>query len=132
MTFGLRSLVSKKTTLNRTQPYSLLKYESTPLSNTLLKRLFNQMDIAKSNVQNRLTNSAFKVPFNSFHKNRVSRCIEYWFKKNSWWMVQGKHKCYKYKKSNISKRPNFDFSSMSSSSSSENSESDIDNEVEHV
>ena len=58
-----------------------------PISNPLLERLFNQMKIVKSNVRNRLTNSALndallrikvsKVPVDSFHKNHVSRCVQY-------------------------------------------------------
>ena len=111
MTFRLRSLVPKMTTLNKTQPYSLLKHICMALYLTpQLEMLFNQMSIAKSNVQNRLTNSALnalpcikvsKVPVNSFHKNCVSRCVKYWFKKKGRWMTQGKHKCYQCRKSNI-------------------------------
>ena len=113
----------------------------TCISNASLERLFNQMSIVKLNVQNWLTNSALnallhikvsKVPVNSFYKNHISRCVEYWFKKKSWRNTQGKHKHCQCRKSKISKWPNFDFSTMSSSSSSENLESDIDSEGEHV
>ena len=61
-----------------------------PISVALLEKLFNQVNIVKSNVQNRLTNSALiallcikvsKVPVDSFHKNHISSCIEYWLKK---------------------------------------------------
>ena len=111
------------------------------ICNTSLEMLFNQMNIVKSNMQNRLTNSALntllrikfsKLPVDSLQKNDVSRCVEYWFKKKDQRMVQGKRKRYQCRKSKISKRPNFDFSTMLSSSSSQNSESNIDIEVEHV
>ena len=73
-----------------------------------------------------------KVPVDSFHKNHVSRCVDYCFKEKGQGMAQGKHKRYQCTKSKISKRPNFDFRNMSSSSSSEHSESDIDSDVEHA
>ena len=109
-----------------------------PISNSSLKRLFNQMDILNSNMQNWLTNSALnvllrikvsKVPIDSFHKNQISKCVEYWFKKKGRRMVHRKRKRYQCRKSKISKRPNFDFSTMSSL---ENPVSDIDSEVEHA
>ena len=63
-----------------------------PISNASLERLFNQMNIVKSNVRNHLTNSALNAllhikvsnfPLDSIHKNHVSRCVEYWFKKKA-------------------------------------------------
>ena len=113
----------------------------TPISNTLLERLFNQMNILKSKVWNQLTKWALnalpctkvsKVLIDSFHKIHVSRSVEYWFEKKGRRMLQGRRKCYQCRKLKFSKRPNFDFSTTSSSSSSENSESDIGSEVEQL
>ena len=111
-----------------------------PISNASLERLFNQMNIVKSNVRNHLTNSTLNAllhikvsnfPLDFIHKITFQGVLNTGSKRRP---GNGARKTqrYHYRKSKISKRLNFDFSTMPSSSSSGNSESDIDSEVEHV
>ena len=104
-----------------------------PISNASLEILFNQMNLVKSTVCNRLKKSALNtlltikvsnVSNKTLHKEHVLSCFNVWYKKKRSWLSQEKRKTYKKWKTKVSKRPTFDFSTKPSSSSSSSESSD--------
>ena len=101
-----------------------------PISNTSLKRLFNQMNLVKPTVYNRLKNSALNALFRikvsnvsveTFHNEHVLSCVFRYNKKGKQ-LSQGKWKRYEKREKKVSKSPTFDFSTIPSSSSCKSSD----------
>ena len=103
-----------------------------PISNASQERLFNQMNLIKPTIHNRLKNSALNAllrikvsneSVETFHKEHVLSCV-FRYNKKGRRLLQGKRKRYEKRKTKVSKSPTFGFSTiLSSSSSSENSDS---------
>ena len=101
----------------------------TPISSASLERLFNQMNLAKPTVLDRLKNSALNallrikvsnVSVETFHKEHVLSCVYFWYNKGRR-LSQGKQKRYKNRKTKVSKSSTFNFSTIPSLSSSSGS-----------
>ena len=95
-----------------------------PVCNASLERLFNQTNAAKSTVRNHLKNSASNALFwikvsnvslEIFHKKHVLSCVYFWYNKKGKRLSKGKRKRYKKRKTKVSKRPTFNFSTIPSS-----------------
>ena len=59
-----------------------------PFTNAILKQFFNQMNLIKTTLQNRLTNESLNsllhkrisgISLNGFHNDYLQRCVAYWF-----------------------------------------------------
>ena len=60
----------------------------TPISNATLERLFNHMNLVKTNIQNRLSNDSLNsilqirlngISMQTFHNVQFNKCVHYWY-----------------------------------------------------